>query len=118
MMTAPTGLLTVVVPPELASGFRLAGVVVQEAADAAAAEAIVDALIGGGERGIAGVYAPFHAELDAATQERYERSTEPIVMPLPAGLERADAGTHRARIAAMLERAIGYHISFPQEAGA
>ncbi len=77
----------------------------------------MDALIGSGERGIAGVYAPFHSEFDPATQERYERSTDPIVMPLPAGLERADAGAHRARIAAMLERAIGYHITFPHEAG-
>lgn len=117
MVSQPTGLLTVVVPSELATGFRLAGVVVQEASDAEAAEAIIDALIGGGERGIAGVYAPFHADFDPAAQERCERSAEPIVLPLPAGLERADAGAHRARIAAMLERAIGFHISFPEEAG-
>ncbi len=117
MVTQPTGLLTMVVPSELAAGFRLAGVVVQEASDAAGAEAIVDALIGEGERGVAGVYAPFHADFDPAVRERYERSADPIVLPLPAGLERADAGAHRARIAAMLERAIGYHISFPQEAG-
>lgn len=117
MVTAPTGRVTVVVPPELAAGFRLAGVVVEEAADAADAEGILSAMIGG-ERGIAGVYAPFHAELDAAMQERCERSTDPIVVPLPAGLERADAAAHRARIAAMLERAVGFHITFPHEAGA
>ena len=39
-----------------------------------------------------------------------------VKIPMPAGLGEGDATSHRARIAALLERAVGYHITFGDEA--
>ncbi len=117
MVKPPAARLTVIVPPELAAGFRIAGAEVEASADAPAIEASLDTLLQEGEPGIVGVYAPYHAALPTAVLERCERATQPVVIPLPTGHGVADGTTHRARIAALLERAVGYHITFADEAG-
>jgi vacuolar-type H+-ATPase subunit F/Vma7 len=109
--------LTVIVPPELASGFRLAGAGVDEASDVDDATAALEAMLDEAADGIVGVYAPFHAALPAELAERCDRITAPVVIPLPAGLGAGDPASHRARIAALLERAVGYHIAFSDEDG-
>ena len=112
----PVGHLTVIVPPELASGFRIAGAAVEESSDVDAAAAMLDAMLSEAAHGIVGVYAPFHAALEPGMLDRCDRSAEPIVIPIPAGLGSGDRSGHRARIAALLERAVGYHITFSGEA--
>ena len=112
MVKEPVAHLTVIVPPELASGFRFAGAEVEEQADAAAGHAALDALLQEAEPGIVGVYAPYYAALSPALLEQCERAAQPIVVPLPAGQGEGDRASHRARIAALLERAVGYHITF------
>ncbi len=111
----PVARLTVIVPPELASGFRLAGIDVDGAIDVGEASAALTAMLDDALAGVAAVYAPFHAALAPELAERCDRSTDPIVVPLPAGLGTGDATGQRARIAALLERAVGYHIAFPDE---
>lgn len=106
--------LRVVAPAELAPGFRLAGIDVSEAGDASGAADVLDAMLRDADPGIVGVHAPFYAALDPATIERCERATDPIVVPMPAGLGTADGGGHRARITALLQRAVGYHITFTE----
>lgn len=107
--------LVLVVPPELASGFRLAGVAVQESNDAAGAANYLKVAMDGGDRGVVGVYAPFLVAMGAVAREHYERSITPIVVPLPSGLEGLEAVSPRARLAALLQRAVGYHITFGDE---
>jgi vacuolar-type H+-ATPase subunit F/Vma7 len=113
----PAARLTVIVPPELASGFRIAGAEVEESADDPAVNASLDALLRDGEPGIVGVYAPYYSALPPAMLDRCERAKQPVVIPLPTGQGAGDGTTHRARIAALLERAVGYHITFANEAG-
>jgi vacuolar-type H+-ATPase subunit F/Vma7 len=108
--------LTVIVPPELASGFRVAGAAVDESSEPDAAASRLEAMLDEAAPGIVGVYAPFHAALEPGLIDRCERSAEPFVIPLPAGLGTDDGAGHRARIAALLERAVGYHITFSGEA--
>jgi vacuolar-type H+-ATPase subunit F/Vma7 len=106
----------VVVPPELASGFTIAGADVEDATDATAAGQVLDTLLSAAEPGVVGVYAPFYSALPPAMLERCERAAQPVVIPLPAGTGEGGAAVHRARIAALLERAVGYHITFAGEA--
>jgi vacuolar-type H+-ATPase subunit F/Vma7 len=110
------GHLTVIVPPELASGFRIAGAAVEESSDVDAVVATLDAMLSEAAPGIVGVYEPFHAALAPGMLDRCDRSADPIVIPLPAGLGAGDRVGHRSRIAALLERAVGYHIAFSGEA--
>lgn len=104
--------MVVVVPSELASGFGLAGVETVTAEDEAEAATALHALMSGEGRALVAVYQPFLLSLDDQEREAAESSLEPVVVPLPAGLARYDEEGHRARISAMLSRAVGYHITF------
>lgn len=110
-----TGHLLVVVPPELAAGFRLAGTDTLVAAAPEEAAALLDRVLAEGERGIVAVYGPFFARLPADRRARLETSTSPVVMALPAGLGPETSAGRRARLAARLQRAIGFHVTFGEE---
>lgn len=114
-MTGPGSRLIVVAPPELTAGYRLAGAAVREASDAAQAEAAIADLIASGEQGVIAVFAPLLAGMDAARRRRLEDSIAPVIVGLPAGAGSEEAATHRARLAALLQRAVGYHITFGEE---
>lgn len=115
MVTGLAAQLVVVVPPELASGFRMAGVDVHESSDADAAARFLDAALDEGGRSVVGVYSPYLPTIDSPQYERCERSIAPIVVPLPSGLEALEGIGRRARLAALLQRAVGYHITFGDE---
>lgn len=114
-MTEPTSHLTLVVPPELTSGFRISGADVRESRDVDTALEIVETLVAEGDPGVVGVYADFYLEIDENLRDRLERSVAPIVIPLPTGLEPDRGVSQRARVASLLERAVGYHITFEDE---
>jgi vacuolar-type H+-ATPase subunit F/Vma7 len=105
----------VLVPPELETGFRLAGVEAITVSTAPEALETMERLTEAGTGGVIAVYEPFLAEMPDARRAAYEASTFPVVMPLPEGLERHDVESNRARISAMLSRAVGYHITFGEE---
>lgn len=101
-----------VVPAELENGFGLAGVETVTPDDGDEASVLVRQLMAGGGRALVAVYEPFLSALGDEERDAIEASLEPVVVPLPAGLERYEEETHRARISAMLSRAVGYHITF------
>lgn len=107
--------LTVVIPPELEAGFGLAGVETVTAVDSGEALEALDRLVEEGTGGVIAVYEPYLVETAPERRAVYESSLAPIVMPLPPGLEARDQEAHRARISAMLGRAVGYHITFGEE---
>jgi vacuolar-type H+-ATPase subunit F/Vma7 len=80
--------------------------------DAAAA---VSALIAEGERGVIAVYEPFLSRFEPGVRDRLVASVAPVVVPLPSGLEVEADASRRARLAALLRRAVGYHITFGEE---
>lgn len=108
--------LVVVVPSELEPGFHLAGVetVVADAADEAVIR--IDEIMADNPRGVVAVYEPYLDRLPPDRLGELAGRLEPVVVPLPAGLEARDEESHRARISAMLSRAVGYHITFGAEA--
>ncbi len=104
--------LTILVPSEVAAGFRLAGVGVVEADDAAGAAASLERLVADPEVGVIGVHASLLAGMDAARRRKLEDLVAPVVVSVPAGHADTAAGDHRARLASLLQRAIGFRISF------
>ena len=112
-MTKPG--MVIVVPPEVATGYRLAGVetVARETASEALAE--MEDLLEQELHGVMAVYEPFLDQIPRDRRAAFEDLVSPAVVPLPAGLEAHDEESHRARIAAMLSRAVGYHITFGEE---
>jgi vacuolar-type H+-ATPase subunit F/Vma7 len=108
--------LVVVVPSELEAGFHLAGVETVVADDTDEAVARLEQLLAGNPRGVVAVYEPYLDRLPPERLGDLAGRMEPVVVPLPAGLEARDEESHRARISAMLSRAVGYHITFGEEA--
>lgn len=107
--------LVVVVPPELETGFRLAGVDTIPAGTPGEAARALRSLMSEDREGVVAVYEPYLVEVPDEERNRLEASTVPVVVPLPAGLQTRDQESHRARISAMLSRAVGYHITFGEE---
>lgn len=110
--------LVVLTTPDLAPGYRLAGVRVipVSSAEEAAAE-VLPLADERGERGVIALHEPFHAALDRQLRRRLDESTEPLVVPLPAGEPGSGDGGRRERLLQMLWQAVGYEITFDAEGG-
>lgn len=106
--------MVVIVPAELEAGFGLSGVETIGAETHAEAVASLHQVMSGGEKALIAVYEPFLSGLPERERAAVESSLDPVIVPLPAGLDRHDEGRHRARISEMLSRAVGYHITFGQ----
>lgn len=104
--------LTMVAPREIAVGFRLAGADAVVVDDPSETEAALATLAADPEVGVIGVYAPFFDRLEPATKRAYEDSIAPVVISVPLGAAGTEAEDHQARLASLLQRAIGYRISF------
>ena len=107
--------LTIIAPPELAVGFRLAGTDVVTAEASHDAGEALERLATDADVGVIGVYAPFFDELSLESRQRWEDSVAPVVIAVPVGTVGDGARDHRARLASLLQRAIGYRISFGEE---
>jgi vacuolar-type H+-ATPase subunit F/Vma7 len=107
--------LAMLAPPELAVGFRLAGTDVVAVDDAAEAGVALERLCADPEVGVIGVFAPFFDGLDPEVRWEYEDSVAPVVVAVPLGAFGTDAADHRARLASLMQRAIGYRISFGED---
>ena len=100
-----------IVPPELAAGYRLAGVSVRVAGNPEEARDALESLMEH-ERGVLAVYEPFLSGFDRRVRDELERSVAPVVIALPTGLALSEPHERRDRILGMLQRAVGYHVTF------
>lgn len=107
--------LTMVAPPELAVGFRLAGTDVVAVDDAVETAVALERLRHDPEVGVIGVFAPFFEALEPALRLACEDSVAPVVVAVPLGEAGSGSTDYRARMASLLQRAIGYRISFGEE---
>ena len=104
--------LVVLADAETALGFQLAGVEVARAADLESAREQLLRLLDDPDVGLIAIGAAFHEQLDAAMRLRIETSTMPVVVALPSGGPVMGFTTRREYLAALIRRAIGYHITF------
>lgn len=106
------GRLIVITTPDLAPGFRLAGVTTLPAESPEAVAGLLTRLVDvERESGVIGVHEPFLAALDQRLRRRLDDLVEPIVVAIPAG-DQDRIGWRRGRLADMLERAVGQEMTF------
>ena len=106
--------LIVLTTPELAVGYRLAGVATVEVASPAEAEAQLEELLDS-ENGVIAIHAPYFHALGRTLRRRLDALRTPLVVPLPAGLTDDQAEARRERLLRMLRQAVGYEITFGDE---
>jgi len=97
----------VVTDSDRASGFRLAGAEVLEAANAGEARAIIPPLLYKDDIGIVAVNEEYMLSLDEKVMDRIEKMTRPLIIPLPSKSKEIDRRTYIERL---LRKAIGYNI--------
>lgn len=99
-----------IVGPEMATGFQLAGVRVHEASDRAeVTEALRFALESSNKVGLCVVDEKLLAEVSERLQLQCEDSAIPLVLPLPLG-ENADPEAQGEAVQEMVRSAIGFTI--------
>lgn len=107
--------LLVLTTRELAAGYRLAGVSVLEVSSSEDAATQLEDLLER-EDGVIAVHAPFFHEFARPLRRRLDARLTPLVVPLPAGMTDAQAGDRRTRLLELLRQAVGYEITFGDEA--
>ena len=97
----------VVTDSDRASGFRLAGAEVIEAANTAEARALIPPLLFKDDIGIVAVNEEYMLSLDEKVMDRIEKMHRPLIIPLPSKSKEVDRRTYIERL---LKKAIGYNI--------
>jgi len=97
----------VVTDSDRASGFRLAGAEVIEAANSAEARALIPPLLYKDDIGIVAVNEEYMLSLDEKVMDRIEKMHRPLIIPLPSKSKEIDRRTYIERL---LRKAIGYNI--------
>jgi vacuolar-type H+-ATPase subunit F/Vma7 len=103
--------LCVVVKPDLADGFRLAGAETYPARSAALAGEVLRELLRAEDVGIVAVDADYYNALDERLRRQIDRTARPVVLAIPTGRS-PELGERRARyVAELIQRAVGMRIS-------
>lgn len=110
--------VAVIVPAELADGYRLAGVRTEQAATAAAAGEVLNRLISGaGQPGVVAVYPPYLRELGGRWQRRISQLDSVLVVALPEGQAHGAPAPAGETLRDLLVRAVGYEFTFDPTGG-
>jgi vacuolar-type H+-ATPase subunit F/Vma7 len=104
--------VTVIVPPDLADGYRLGGVHTEPAGTAAAAATVLNRLISAGPPGVIAVHAPYLRELGGRWQHRLSQPDRVLVVALPEGSRGRDPANSGESLRDLLARAVGYELTF------
>jgi V/A-type H+/Na+-transporting ATPase subunit F len=97
----------IVTDSDRASGFRLAGVEVQEADSPEEAKRVISPLLYKDDIGIVAVNEEFMLTLDDKLMTRIEKLARPLIIPIPSKSKELD---RRSYIERLLRKAIGYNI--------
>lgn len=110
--------MVVITVPELAPGYRLAGVAtVSVGSSEEAASKLRELIEVHRERGVIALHEPYHRGLDRDLRREIEGLRAPLVVPLPAGEGGEDITRWRERLLRMLWQAVGYEMTFGAQKG-
>lgn len=104
--------LLVVTRPALVTGFHLAGVEAFGVDDVESAQALIGGWLNKGEIGLLAIDDGLLAHMDPAFLKRLDADEHLPYLAIPGGLALGPEVSHRYRIAQMIRRAIGFHITF------
>lgn len=107
--------LLVIVNPDFAYGFRLAGVDVLEAGNQEEARKQLLSAINDDRSGIVAVEEDYMSEMDVVLRAKIERIYRPIVISIPTPKKLEDTGGSRKYLASFIKRAIGFDIKLKEE---
>lgn len=107
--------LFMVTRPELVTGFQLAGVDAYGPADIESAQELIAAWLEAGETGLLAIDDGLLALMDLEFIKRLEDSPDLLYVAIPSGPALGPEASRQHRIAEMIRRAIGFHITFKGE---
>jgi vacuolar-type H+-ATPase subunit F/Vma7 len=100
----------VIVPPDLADGFRLGGARVRPAATAVAARELLLAGLDDPDAGIIALADDFFVALDRSTRAVIERRYRPVVVALPTRAALSPEQQRRAYLLELIRQAVGLKV--------
>ncbi len=107
--------LLVVTRPSLAVGFRLAGVDAYAVEDVESAQELIGAWLDADETGLLAIDDGLLAHMDPAFVERLNAARHLPHLAIPGGEPLGPEMSRQHRIAEMIRRAVGFHITFRGE---
>jgi vacuolar-type H+-ATPase subunit F/Vma7 len=110
-----TSKLLVITRPELVPGFQLAGVDAFGAADIDAAQEMIEIWWQTGERGLLAIDDGLLEKFPSDFIKRLEANSNIPYIAIPGGKPLGPEASRRYRIAEMIRRVIGFHITFKGE---
>jgi len=102
----------VIVRPELLPGFQLAGVEAHPAEDVESAEELISGWLDGGQGGLVAIDDGLLDRMSRGVLRRLRRSNDLFHIAIPGGEPLGEEYTRQRRLADMIRRAIGFHITF------
>lgn len=107
--------LLIITRPAYVSGFRLAGVDVFGAADVEAAEELIQEWLRAGETGLLAIDEGILERMEPRVIKQLRAAEQLPYLAIPGGEPLGPEASRRVRIAGMIRRAIGFHITFKGE---
>ena len=107
--------LLIVVRPPLLAGFQLAGVEAFPAPSASEAQRLIGRWLDEGQAGLLGVEEGLLAAFEPAFRRRLEAADQLPYIALPSGELAGPEVSTRGRIAELVRRTIGFHVTFRGE---
>ena len=107
--------LFILTRPALVPGFQLAGVEAHGVDDIESAQELIEKWITAGEVGLLAIDDGLLALLDPAFLKRLAAAEHLPYLAIPGGQPLGPEASQRHRIAALIRRAIGFHITFKGE---
>lgn len=107
--------LLILTRPAYVAGFRLAGVDAFGAADVEGAEDLIRDWLRSGEVGLVAIDEGILERMDPVVVEELQAAEQLPYLAIPGGEPLGPEASRRVRIAGMIRRAIGFHITFKGE---
>ena len=104
--------LFIVTRPELARGFHLAGINAVGATDVETAQEIIGGWLDNGQSGLLALDDGLLARMDEAFLKRLDAAANLPYIIIPGGEALDESFSREYRIAELIRRAVGMHISF------
>lgn len=104
--------LLVVIRPELLSGFQLAGVKAFAAEDVETSEELIQNWLEEGQGGLVAIDDGLLSQMKTSLLNRLRRSNTLFHIAIPGGEPLGEEYRRKHRLAEMIRRSIGFHITF------